>query len=739
MLRRLLGMGIGEVADRSRQEASKWLERKGLRRLPLLGSYDLLNELVDPQREGCMARALGETAAGAQGLFGHFQAMGSGRFFPGAVDAFTPALFARLAPEARDRTVAAAESVKQGCFDLLGYQRLLFGDPVDWRLDPISGRRSPLIHWSLINPTDAASVGDAKVVWELSRQQFLVTLGVAYRTTGDEHYGRVFTDLIQGWMRANPPGLGVNWASSLEVAVRIVSWSWALFLFGDSRHVTPDLFASIFSGIGAHAAHVERYLSSHCSPNTHLTGEALGLFYAGVLFPEHKAAARWKAIGQRILEEQIQRQVLADGVHFEQATAYQRYTIEIYLHYLILAARNNIAASIAAKQRVHRMLDVLLALRRPNGGMPRIGDDDGGSLLPLVPRAPDDMRGVFAIAAVCLKRADCAWAAEGLQPEALWLLGPSAVSTFEGLGAAPPREVSRVFGNGGYVVMRSGWQRTAHHLIFDVGPLGCPITGAHGHADLLSIQVSPFGDPYIVDPGTYAYSADPAFRAHFRETGAHATVVVDGQSQANSAGPFAWRQRPEARLHCFRSTPEFDLADASHDAYRRLPDPVVHRRRVVFVKSPGYWVVLDDLTGDMEHRVELRFQFAPMSVVATETGWVRALGAEGRGLLLRAFADRPLGIQIEEGSTSPIEGWVSPTYGRRDPAPIVIYRASGRLPLRILTLLLPVHDSGVAPPALEPLLDLQGAPLGLSFTDLNETIRFGVDSFTSAPSSTCKA
>ena len=34
------------------------------------------------------------------------------------------------------------------------------------------------------------------------------------------------------------------------------------------------------------ARHVERYLSTYFSPNTHLTGEALGLLYIGTQFPE---------------------------------------------------------------------------------------------------------------------------------------------------------------------------------------------------------------------------------------------------------------------------------------------------------------------------------------------------------------------------------------------------------------------------------------------------------------------
>ena len=74
---------------------------------------------------------------------------------------------------------------------------------------------------------DAGRVGDSKVVWELNRHQWLVRLGQAYRMTGDERYAERFAATIVEWTRANPPGVGINWASSLEVAFRIISWSWA--------------------------------------------------------------------------------------------------------------------------------------------------------------------------------------------------------------------------------------------------------------------------------------------------------------------------------------------------------------------------------------------------------------------------------------------------------------------------------------------------------------------------------
>jgi hypothetical protein len=136
--------------------------------------------------------------------------------------------------------------------------------------------------------------------------------------------------------------------------------------------------------------------------------------------------------------EESGRRILPDGICFEQATCYQRYTAEIGLHLLLLGRRAGVAVPRAVGERLQRLLDTLLVLRRPDGAMPSIGDADGGWLLPLSRRAPDDLRGVFAPAAVLFSRRDYAWAAGGPAPEVPWLLGAEAQGRFDALSPALP-------------------------------------------------------------------------------------------------------------------------------------------------------------------------------------------------------------------------------------------------------------------------------------------------------------
>ncbi len=87
------------------------------------------------------------------------------------------------------------------------------------------------------------------------------------------------------------------------------------------------------------------------------------------------------------------------------------------------------------------------------------------------------------------------------------------------------------------------------------------------------------------------------------------------------AGSFGWRRQPRVRLREWHSTADVDFLDAEHDGYGSLPQPVVHRRRVIFVKpsdgaqgGPAYWILVDDLSGSGRHDIDLTFQFTGADV-----------------------------------------------------------------------------------------------------------------------------
>jgi hypothetical protein len=544
----------------------------------------------------------------------------------------------------------------------------------------------------------------------------------AWVVTRDEQYAQACVRTITRWLRERETDPAADGDTTVAASRRIVRWCWTLVMIRESQAVTGPWLQEVLASLWQQATHVRRGLSYY-SRNTDLMTEALGLLYISTLFPEFREAASWRETATGILFAECEAQTCHDGVHFERSTGSQKYSIEVYLHCLLLAQRNGIEIPDPIRAQVEQMVEFLLAIRQPDGSIPAIGDDDGGRLRALGRERPDS-RQLFGVAAVLFDRHDFAWGAEELTPDVAWLLGADGVARFDALAPlAPTTSASRVFPSGGYASLRSGWEPDAHHAIVDIGPIGCPVSGGHGHADLLSVQCSIFGEPCVVDAGTYCFNGEPEWREYFRSTAAHSTVVVDGQSQAQPDGAYGWRSQPRVRLREWHSTPQFDFLDADHDGYRTLPDPVTHRRRVIFVK-PAYWILVDDLTGAARHQVDLTFQFGPLDVALGAHPWARAQTPAGRVLWICPFPSAPVQPALKKGETDPLRGWISPQFGQRQPAPMLIYSFAVALPWRIVTLLLPDRQGMTTPPAVRAIYDDLGQPTGIAFERPRRMVRF---------------
>ena len=198
-------------------------------------------------------------------------------------------------------------------------------------------------------------------------------------------------------------------------------------------------------------------------------------------------------------------------------------------------------------------------------------------------------------------------------------------------------------------------------MIVDIGPLGCPVSSGHGHADLLSVQCAIFGEPCLVDGGNFCYTPDSEWRDFFRSTAAHNTLVIDGRTQSEPAGPFGWRERPRVRLREWHSSPELDFLDAEHDAFSRRGDPIVHRRRILFVK-PRYWILVDDLLGTSTPPGRSDVPVRAVHVTLGPDRWARAETPRGRVMwaAVRSLGRHACRTSLESGASQPIRGWIAP-------------------------------------------------------------------------------
>lgn len=563
--------------------------------------------------------------------------------------------------------IAHADAASGDVFDVLGSGPFQQTDPIDWHLDFKSGHRwQPALFWR-IDYTELGRNSDVKVPWQVARFHTGLWQGQAYWLTGKERYAAAFARQVSSWLDANPTGQGIHWACPMEMAIRAINWSWAVGFFFGSPAVPEDVWARMLASLLWHGRVIRYNLEYGRRLGNHYLSDLAGLFVLGLLFRETSEGRDWLRFARRQLEQQIRWQVHPDGVSYEKSVSYQRLVAELFVVVLALARRNDITMSPGYTERLARMLDFMRAYTRNDGSSPLVGDADDGRVLPFAVVEPITVhRHLLGVGGILLGRPDLV--AVGSQDDALWLLGPDATSP---AGTEPAAERSEAFPSGGFYVMRGN----GCHTFLDGGPLGFENDLIHGHLDTLSLELSAPGGVFLSDSGSYLYTSDvAAYREHV-ETRAHNTIRVDGENIEVLRK--IWRvdrDRTHPRVLRWLSLDGLDEWEAEHAGYRRLADPVVHRRRVRFDVAARRWLIEDNLIGATSHRLEVFWHCAPGVRVLKQTPSEFLLIRPGGAL--RLFSE--VGLTLESG-------WVAPRYGVRLPAPVLVGRWEAKLPQRLAT------------------------------------------------------
>ena len=566
-----------------------------------------------------------------------------------------------------------ADEICHHRFRLLGYEGLDYGPEIDWHIDRVHDKRAPLKPWFKIPFLDFAQVGDHKIIWELNRHQHLVTLAKAFLLSKDDRYARELMAQWYSWERANPYPLGINWGSSLEVAFRSLSWIWIDHLLPETA-TTTQFRRDLTRALGFHGRYVGRFLSTYFSPNTHLLGEAVALFFLGTLYPSIALADRWRAEAWNIITYEARRQVRPDGVYFEQSLHYHVYALDFFLYARGLAARNGMEIPGEFDDTLNQMLDVVQSLSQA-GPAEGFGDDDGGRVFDPRRNQTEHMTDPLALGRLTYGRKDLDSAR--LTEESIWLFGDAAVTRLSKDAVQKDELRSSAFRDGGLYVM-TGSKPFAHELVMDAGPQGIGRCG-HGHADALSIRLTGAGRRWLIDPGSGVYiGEDQAVRNAFRGTAAHNTLRVDAVDQATPQDPFSWTDIPTTSVDRWICGQSFRYFAGSHDGYQRLPQPATHRRMVLAVPE-GPTLVRDVVEGSGEHELEVNWHFAPDLHVEQRDHAVVAVAPESPE---RTF-ELELQLLFAQGSGwrhEVVEGEHSPAYGCVQPAPVLRSRTRAQLP-----------------------------------------------------------
>ena len=593
---------------------------------------------LDRRRERSRLSKLQERAAKLQStyaamsgteLLDHFRTRSQPVFLPGfSIDA--GAAQAKLFPEETQKLISDAQRIAEThSWPLLGIGELNFGEQIDWHRDPLSQFHWPLEYYADLNlfRNDGS---DARVLWELNRLAHFITLARAYAVTRDEIFAREFFAQLESWYSQNPYGRGVNWTCAMEVALRATNLLAAFEIFRHSSELDEQKLALMLAMFDQHGTFIREHLEfSHIATSNHYLSDVVGLVWLGMMLPELEPATEWREFGLREVRREMDKQVLADGADFESSTGYHRFVLELFLYTFILCRANKFDVEDKYWQKLQQMLYYLRAYLRPDGRAPLIGDSDSGQFLPITKRAGDDHAYLLPLGATVFRDSDLKDPRFDETPELLWILGEEGVDSYDELTASRSWPESAAFADAGVYIMR----REDEYLLLNASGAGINGRGSHGHNDALAIEVSACGRAFIVDPGTYVYSANLDERHRFRSTAHHSTVEIDGVEQNTTQKdlPFVIGDEAKPKVVKWERGADEDIVSAEHYGYTNLKDPVTHRRTVKFDKQGHHWLITDEFLGTGNHEFAVRFHFAAgLNIQVVDNDMVRAEDSNGK-------------------------------------------------------------------------------------------------------------
>jgi uncharacterized heparinase superfamily protein len=431
-----------------------------------------------------------------------------------------------------------------------------------------------------------------QIDWSAPERPQLWRMNLHYMEYLTDCDDKLFADLLGSWILSNGHFRGGAWRDSWNsYALSIRAVVWMQQLASRSDRLPRALITSAEESLARQLSFLEHQLETDIGGN-HLIKNIKALLYAGHYF-DGSAPRRWARAGGRLLLRQLEEQVLEDGVHYERSLSY---------HCQVFA--DLLDCRMVACDMTERLDAVLARMTRPIADLAH----------------PDGKIVQFNDAGLTMAKSPA-----------------KCLSAYASLGGAEPGPApSFCYPEAGYFGLRT----PAYYLVVDCGPIGPDDLPAHAHGDVLSVEISAFGQRLFVDQGVFEYVEGPKRQAS-RSARSHNTLSVDGADQAEFFGAFRCGRRPRAQVECCEFADGSMRFTGSHDGYSRLPGHPIHRRTVNATEN---LIHIDDrLDATVDRSARISFLLHPdVEVVQWSEGVVLRLP---NGTEVRMSSSVPLKVE----------------------------------------------------------------------------------------------
>jgi uncharacterized heparinase superfamily protein len=353
-------------------------------------------------------------------------------------------------------------------------------------------------------------------------------------------YKKEVLDMILNWIVYDRK------ITSLEpypVSLRLVNWiKWIHINKIDNEVINHDLFLQ--------TQYLYNNLEYHLLGN-HLFANAKALVFSGVYF-NCKESDRWLTKGIKIIESELNEQILKDGGAFERSPMYHSILLEdlLDLHYLLSSQKKDFFEDLLSrlKEKINSMFYWLEVMSHPDGQISFFNDCAFG-----ISRSLEEL-----------------------------------VAFSEDIKVYKHKNVIKKCDNlSCYKLSDSGYIRvngSNFSAFLDVAEIGPKYIPGHAHADTLSFELSIFNERFIVNGGTSTYDNNMD-RHKERSTSSHNTLELNKHNSSEVWSSFRVAKRASPNNLKMQYLEDEIYITCQHDGYKRLPGKPIHRRSWHFSKN----------------------------------------------------------------------------------------------------------------------------------------------------------
>jgi uncharacterized heparinase superfamily protein len=430
----------------------------------------------------------------------------------------------------------------------------------------------------------AGGNGPANQLWRMN---------LHYMEYLEEADDKLFAEFVRQWIGANPPYARGYWKdswNSYTVSLRTVVWMQQLAARG------ARLDTATHEAMAASLAQQIRFLEANLETDiggNHLIKNIKALLLASAFFAGGEAA-RWRALGLRLLTEELHAQIPLDGMHYERSPSYHCQVFADLLECRDALGEDPLGG--ALDDALARMAQAAVDLAHPDGQIALF--NDAGLSMAYSPGECLD-----AYARLCGKR-------------------------------PAPRRIFAL-NEAGYFGLRSD----ESYFAVDCGRIAPDDLPAHGHGDVASFELSVAGQRVFVDQGVYEYFVGER-RQRSRSAASHNTLCFDGADQADFFGSFRCGRRPNVEVLDYQARDDGFSLTATHDGFRNLPGAPRHVRRVDV--DADRIEIEDRVEGTTDRPASIGFLLHP-AAVAEISGHDARLSCGRLDIILSS--SRPIGVE----------------------------------------------------------------------------------------------